>query len=171
MSEARSKCSTSAWPSGWPQNPTTPWERQPRLQQTQQGSVLGTPQLHEPRAGAGQGTRPSHRSSSVVGVVLYELAHRPECHLPAANFAEIVNRIVHIHPPAIARLNYDVPPELERITLKCLQKLPDRRYQSARELLVDLKNLRREIDAVEDLATHDGLVSLKVSAPRGTRRS
>ena len=45
------------------------------------------------------------------------------------------------NPTAIARFNYDVPPELERITLKLLAKQVDRRYQSARDLLVDLKNL------------------------------
>jgi hypothetical protein len=44
-------------------------------------------------------------------------------------------------------LNYDVPPELERITLKCLQKQPDQRYQAARELMVDLKALGRGLEA------------------------
>src|SRR5439155_12708271 len=33
-----------------------------------------------------------------------------------------------------------------RITLKCLQKSPDRRYQTARELMVDLRNLARELE-------------------------
>jgi len=41
-------------------------------------------------------------------------------------------------------INYNVPPELERIIRKCLEKDPDRRYQAARELYVDLKNLKRD---------------------------
>ena len=65
---------------------------------------------------------------------------------PGASFSEIVNNILHSQPPAIARLNYNVPSELERITLKCLQKSPERRYQTARELVVDLKNLLRELE-------------------------
>jgi hypothetical protein len=44
-------------------------------------------------------------------------------------------------PEAIARLNYDVPAELERVIRKCLEKDQDARYQSAKELLVDMKNL------------------------------
>jgi hypothetical protein len=55
--------------------------------------------------------------------------------------------VVHKQPDAIARFNYDVPPELERSTLKLLAKQADRRYQSARDLLVDLMNLQRELDA------------------------
>ena len=53
---------------------------------------------------------------------------------------------LNAQPAAIARLNYDVPSELERITLKCLQKAPDRRYQSALELMVDLRNLARQLE-------------------------
>ena len=40
----------------------------------------------------------------------------------------------------MARFNYELPQELERITMKCLQKDPARRYQSASELVVDLRN-------------------------------
>ncbi len=128
------------------------------MQQTQQGQILGTPSYMSPEQALGKDL--DHRTDIFsVGVVLYELTtgQRP---FTGANFAEIVNKIVHAQPTAIARLNYDVPPELERITLKCLQKLPDRRYQTARELMVDLRNLARELErgsAVAESAMSDRL--------------
>ena len=125
------------------------------FQQTQQGQVLGSPSYMSPEQALGKDL--DHRTDIFsLGVVLYELAtgQRP---FTGSNIAEIVNNIVHAQPAAIARLNYDVPPELERITLKCLQKQADRRYQSARELLVDLKNLRRELDAGQEHGITHGL--------------
>ena len=63
-----------------------------------------------------------------------------------ASASETLDRILHAQPEAMARFNYDVPAELERIVRKCLEKERERRYQSARELLVDLKNLQRDSD-------------------------
>jgi TolB-like protein len=50
-------------------------------------------------------------------------------------------------PDAIARLNYNIDPELERIIRKCMEKDAERRYQTARELLIDLKNLKRDSES------------------------
>jgi serine/threonine protein kinase len=125
------------------------------FQQTREGQVVGTPCYMSPEQALGHDL--DHRSDIFsVGVVLYELAtgQKP---FTGSNFSEIADKIVHAQPPAIARLNYEVPPELERITLKCLQKQPDRRYQSARELMVDLQNLRREIEAGRDQGITRGL--------------
>jgi serine/threonine protein kinase len=114
------------------------------MEQTQPGTVVGTPRYMSPEQALGKPL--DHRSDLFsLGVVLYELT-TGQLPFGGANFAEILNNIVHSQPTAIARLNYDVPAELERITLKCLQKLPDRRYQSARELLVDLRSLARELE-------------------------
>jgi serine/threonine protein kinase len=113
-------------------------------EQTQSGQVLGTPSYMSPEQALGKEL--DHRTDIFsVGVVLYELTtgQRP---FTGANLGEVLDKIVHAQPTAIARLNYDVPAELERITLKCLQKSPDRRYQSARELMVDLRSLARELE-------------------------
>jgi predicted Ser/Thr protein kinase len=115
-----------------------------QMEQTQHGQVVGTPSYMSPEQALGQEL--DHRSDLFsIGVVLYELStgQKP---FTGRSFAEILDKIAHAQPTAIARLNYDVPPELERITLKCLQKSPNRRYQSARELMIDLRNLARELE-------------------------
>jgi eukaryotic-like serine/threonine-protein kinase len=75
-----------------------------------------------------------------LGVVLYEMAtgRRPfEATLPTALAADIQ----HKPPPWPGRLNPELPPKLEDIILKCLEKEPENRYQSAKELGVDLRRL------------------------------
>jgi eukaryotic-like serine/threonine-protein kinase len=75
-----------------------------------------------------------------VGVVLYEMAtgRRPfEATLPTALAADIQHR----PPPWPGRFNPNLPPKLEDIILKCLEKEPENRYQSAKELAVDLRRL------------------------------
>jgi serine/threonine protein kinase/tetratricopeptide (TPR) repeat protein len=75
-----------------------------------------------------------------AGAVLYEMATRSrpfEQTLPAA----LVTDIVQKPPPPPARLNPTISPKLEDIILRCLEKEPDTRYQSAKDLLVDLRRL------------------------------
>src|SRR5207342_3010297 len=66
-----------------------------------------------------------------------------------ASITETIDKITHAQPEAIARFNYDVPAELEVIIKKSLRKAPDERYQSAHDLLVDLKTLSKELDLAE----------------------
>ena len=81
-----------------------------------------------------------------LGVVFYEmLAGR----LPfiGESFTEVIDRIAHEDPLPPSRYNYSVPAELERITRKCLEKDRERRYQSTRDLLTDLRNLQRDAES------------------------
>jgi eukaryotic-like serine/threonine-protein kinase len=75
-----------------------------------------------------------------LGAVLYEMStgQRP---FPETVPARLTETIQH-HAPVVPRaLNPRLSPELERIILKCLEKSPDLRYQSAKELSVDLRRL------------------------------
>jgi Tol biopolymer transport system component len=87
-----------------------------------------------------------HRSDLFsLGAVLYEMA-TGRLAFAGATASETLDQILHAQPEAMARLNEQVPAELERVVRKCLEKDRERRYQSARELLVDLKNLKRDSD-------------------------
>jgi len=75
-----------------------------------------------------------------IGAVLYEMATDIRA-FPGELPSRVIDAILH-HPPVPPRaLNSRISPELERIILKCLDKDPGRRFQSAKELLVDLGRL------------------------------
>ena len=133
----------------------------PTLVATQAGQVLGTPNYMSPEQALGKEID-ARTDLFSLGAVLYELAtaRRP---FAAPTLAETIQRILHAQPDAIARFNYAAPAEFERIVRKCLEKQPERRYQSARELLVDLRNLQRDL-ALAPTGTETGGRSSFVSS-------
>jgi len=112
--------------------------------QTAFGVVLGTVSYMSPEQALG---RDLDRRSDIFsfGVVIYEML-TGRLPFEGASTTAIIDSIVHKEPIAVARFNYDVPPELERIVRKCMEKDRERRYHSAREASIDLRNLRRDSD-------------------------
>ncbi len=117
---------------------------------TNDGVVLGTVAYMSPEQALGRDL--DHRTDLFsLGVVLYEMA---AARLPfsGATVSETIARILNSQPEALARFNYDIPEGLDRVVRKCLEKDRERRYQTARELLVDLKNLERDSGSAASLA-------------------
>ena len=82
------------------------------------------------------------------GAVLYEMAAgRPA--FEAKTSVGVFEAVLRGSPPGIVRLNPSVPPELERIVAKALDKDPSLRYQSAADLLADLRRVQRDLSGQE----------------------
>jgi hypothetical protein len=121
---------------------------------TEQGVVMGTSGYMSPeqvRAVAVDGR------SDVwsLGVVLYEMVGGRAPFLGETSSHILVSILEH-EPPPLARFAPAAPPELQRIVRKCLAKEPDERYQTARDLMIDLKSLRRELDLQGELERSTG---------------
>ncbi len=96
-----------------------------------------------------------------LGVVLYELLAGRAPFL-AKNLPGLIYKILHESPPAIKTLRPDVPSSLEQVIRRALQKEPDKRYKTGRELAVDLAEVYREINRpFEELSDEDKLKALQ----------
>ncbi|MHC1742534.1 MAG: protein kinase [Syntrophobacteraceae bacterium] len=116
-------------------------------QQTQAGEILGTPAYMSPEQVLGQ--QVDGRSDLFsLGVILYELSvgHRP---FRGETLATIFRAITNEDPPEPARENASVSATLSQTIMKCLDKTPDGRYPSGKELTEALKSCRQGVETIQ----------------------
>jgi serine/threonine protein kinase/tetratricopeptide (TPR) repeat protein len=119
------------------------------LVDTDAGIILGTANYMSPEQARGYkvDTRTDLWS---LGAVLYEMAagHPP---FEAATGTEVIGLILNKEPLPLVRFDRETPAELERIVTKTLTKDLEERYQTAKDLLVDLKRLKRQLDLESEI--------------------
>src|SRR5262245_7732355 len=107
------------------------------------GQVLGSPHFMPPEQ-AGRGRGKVGRTSDVFGLggILYFLltARAP---FQGETIEATIDQVLHAEPVSPRLLNVTVPVDLETICLKCLEKEPARRYQTAQEVVEELERFLR----------------------------
>ena len=147
---------------------------------TDPGTVMGTAAYMSPEQARGQKVD-ARTDIFSLGVVIYEMiAGRPPFEGETAS--HVIVSILEKEPALLTRSSPDAPSELERIVTKALAKDKDERYQTVKDLLIDLKRLkqRRDVDAEIErsispdtisrsaAATGSGLTAAATAAPSVT---
>ncbi len=118
---------------------------------TSPGTALGTVAYMSPEQARGE-KLDARTDLFSFGAVLYEMAAGQRA-FPGANTAVIFTEILKEEPPPPSHLNPEIPPKLQEIVLKALEKDRDLRYQHAGDIRTDLKRLKRETTSGRSMAT------------------
>ena len=113
--------------------------------ETRSGVVLGTPAYLSPEQAIG-GAIDGRSDLFALGILLYEVI-TGRTPFTGSSFIEIAANVLHVEPAPPSKVNSDVPAELDFITLKALAKKPNKRYQSAKEMIADLKEVKDRLEA------------------------
>jgi len=112
---------------------------------TQDGRILGTVSYMSPEQARG-GPIDTRSDIFSFGVLVYRM-FTGQAAFDATDKVSILAKILEGRHIPIRQKNESIPAELERIVDKCLQKDPNDRYQDTRDLVVDLRSLRRQHDS------------------------
>ena len=114
------------------------------------GVLLGTVGYMSPEQAQG---RPVDARSDIFsfGCVLYETVTGSRA-FSGTSAIDTLHKIVVEDPVSLSAAAPASPAELQRIVRKCLAKDPLERYQSIREVAIDLRDLRRQLDSVSTLS-------------------
>jgi serine/threonine-protein kinase len=130
---------------------------------TQTGVMLGTPRYMSPEQVSGRPT--DHRSDIFsLGTVLYEMLTGSKLYA-GGDPSEVMYNVVNLQPVPPSYINRQVPPMLDLVIAKALQKDPEARYQDTHQFASDLRTC-----LIELAATTADVDETVATAPLGTER-
>ena len=117
------------------------------------GTVMGTVGYMSPEQAQGKTKEIDHRSDIFsFGCILFEAATGKKP-FQGDSVLKSLHMVAYEPSPPITDSNPSAPAELQRIVRRCLEKDPDERYQGIREVAIELKHLRRDLEAGGDFDT------------------
>ena len=106
---------------------------------TRSDVIVGTPLYLSPEQAMGKAID-GRSDLFALGAVLYECITGQSA-FAGGSVIEIGAQVIHVTPIVPSKLNHRIPPELDRITMKAIEKKVDDRYQSADALIADLQHV------------------------------